>query len=94
MAISVVSTIAPYAVGALGIATKAVLANPIITVVSLAILTSDKWLPQAKAGPLAFMACYASCMAASNAQTMGAFLPATQIFCQNLCAPLLAAPCP
>lgn len=88
--ISVLSTAASFT----GIAAKMALANPLITTIAIAILTSDKWIPKAECGPLAFMACYASCMAASNAATSGAFLPATQLFCQQLCAPLLAAPTP
>ena len=64
-----------------------------LALTALALLTLSN-LPKADAGPLAYMACYASCMAASNAATYGAFLPASQLFCQNLCLPALAAPSP
>ena len=56
--------------------------------------STDLAVASVAGGIISYMACYATCMASSNAATSGALLPATQLFCQQLCLPLLAAPCP
>lgn len=94
MTVPALKTIANFAAVPVATALKLMAAKPIITAIALTVLSSPYWVPKAEAGPLAFMACYSSCMIASNAATSGAMLPATQLFCQNLCAPVLMAPSP
>lgn len=90
---SAIAPIAGYAAKAAFFPIASALANPVVTTVALGILGLS-YLPKAEAGILSYMACYSSCMVASNTATSGAMLLATQMFCQELCLPLLAAPTP
>ena len=70
-------------------------ANPLITTVALAILTSDKWMPQANAGPCAYGLCYQACMfglvvALPGGGVIGPFAPYSITACKLGCAPWLS----